>query len=345
MATYVPTYLLGVGERITEAAAGSLVAEPFNQPGEAVPVRAVFVNDGKAPLTVRATFSASRGFRPAPAEITQAAPAGATIAMAVRLVSDGTLRKGTGQVRMEAQMGLERLVRVAAFGVGESMGRLPPAPGPIVIDGKLDDWGVLATKAMPIGMIADISQCANGNKELWKGPDDLGAKIYAGWTPQALYVAVAVTDDAVLPTPPGAKDPWSYDAVEVFLDGRSFEMQWQPQPTENCYQIGVSPAKDGMPSNTRVFGKILAGLQTATSLTNKGYIVELMIPLTSANFPAGGWKAGRPIKLSVLVNDKDDPAASGRKYVFGWAASPKGENYMDTSGWQILTLSKREETQ
>ena len=225
------------------------------------------------------------------------------------------------------------------------MGRLPPAPGPIVIDGKLDDWGVLVTKAMPIGMIADISQCANGNKELWKGPDDLGAKIYAGWTPQALYVAVAVTDDAVLPTPPGAKDPWSYDAVEVFLDGRSFEMQWQPQPTENCYQIGVSPAKDGMPSNTRVLGKILAGLQTATSLTDKGYIVELMIPLTSANFPAGGWKAGRPIKLSVLVNDKDDPAASGRKYVFGWAASPKGENYMDTSGWQILTLSKREETQ
>jgi hypothetical protein len=44
--------------------------------------------------------------------------------------------------------------------------------------------------------------------------------------------------------------------------------------------------------------------------------------------------------MSVLLNDKDDPEAEGRKQCFGWAFSKEGANYRDTSGWQTLTLAK-----
>ena len=87
--------------------------------------------------------------------------------------------------------------------------------------------------------------------------------------------------------------------IELFVDGRAFDMQWQKDPTEGCYQIGVSPGKDDVPMNAMVYQKTLAGLQSATTLTDTGYIIEIGIPLTPRNFPAGEWKAGRPIKLSV----------------------------------------------
>jgi len=67
--------------------------------------------------------------------------------------------------------------------------------------------------------------------------------------------------------------------------------------------------------------------------------MEMGIPLTPANFPASAeWKAGRPIKMSVLINDKDDPKASGRRICLGWGFSPNGANHNDTSGWQTLRL-------
>jgi hypothetical protein len=85
----------------------------------------------------------------------------------------------------------------------------------------------------------------------------------------------------------------------------------------------------------------MTGATMMTSVTDKGYIVEMSLPVTPLNFPASEeWKEGRPIKMSVLINDKDDPKASGRKIVLGWAFSPDGANYRDTSGWQTLRLVK-----
>jgi hypothetical protein len=336
--TYVPTYVRGVGA-IEEAVASGMTAPMFNRIGEAVPVSATLVNDGAAPLPVAATFTASAGFRAEPARIERTLPAGQSATVPVRLVPEGAPRKGAGQVLMEAQLGAERLVRMVSFGVGESEGTVPRAPGAIKVDGRLDDWGGLITTGMPVGVVVDAAQQVNGATDAWKGPRDLSGNIHAVWTPQMLYAAIVVTDDQIVPARPGG-DPWGVDAIEFFVDGRAFDMQWQKEPSEGCYQIGVSPGKGDVPMNAMVYQKTVTGLQAATTLTDKGYIIELGIPLTPRNFPAGEWKAGRPVKLSVLFNDKDDPVAPGRKYTFGWAPSPRGANYNDTSGWQTLILGE-----
>jgi len=144
-----------------------------------------------------------------------------------------------------------------------------------------------------------------------------------------------VTDDTVVPAPPGAA-PWDSDAVEVCIDGRGAAFQYQKEPTEGVYQIGISPAD---PPVVRVLSKSpVAGLQTASRRTPGGYFISLRVPLTAQNFPAGDLRAGRPLKMSVLLDDKDDPQAA-RKNVFGWHGSPNGANYADTSGWKTVILT------
>ncbi len=337
--TYVPTYLRGVGTTMMEAPLSGLTAPMFNLPGEKVPVAVLLVNDDRTAMKAEATLTVSPGFRVEPAAVRRTLAVGESYRATVMLVPEGAARKGVGQVRMELALGQERLVRLASFGVGESAGTVQAMPGPVTIDGRLNDWGGLVTTGMPAGVVVDATQFANGQSNAWQGAADLSAKIYAAWTPQALYVAVDVTDNQVVTAQPGAS-PWGADAIELFVDGRSFDMQWQSDPTEGCYQIGVSPAKGAVPSNTLIFQKSMPDLQTATALTDTGYVVEFRIPLTARNFPAGGWAAGRPLKMSVLLNDKDDSQAEGRKQCFGWAFSKDGANYRDATGWQTLRLGE-----
>jgi hypothetical protein len=108
--------------------------------------------------------------------------------------------------------------------------------------------------------------------------------------------------------------------------------------TEGCYQIGLSPSLDSAAPVTRILSKTpLLGLKTSITRSEHGYFASLQISLTTANFPAGKMRAGemragRPLKLSVLLDDKDDPKAGHRKNVFDWSFSPSGANYADTSG-------------
>ncbi len=339
---FMPLYLLGVGEKITEVPGSSLEVQVFNAPGKTIPGKAVFVNRGKAAAELSADFIVSRGFNADPSHVSHNLAAGAIYEIPFTLVPEATLLKGNAQVRIEAKIGTDPFVQIAAFGVGESSGAIPFTETQIKADGKLDDWGEIVSKGTPTGVIAQAAQLANGDPKTWSGPDDLSANIYAAWTADALCVAVVVRDDKVLVASPGA-EPWNFDCVELFVDGRSFEMQWQVAPTEGCYQIAVSPAKDKTPSASQVFRKTMPGLQTGTSLTEDGYVIEYVLPLSRDNFPAGKWENGRPIKMSVLVNDKDNPDTTGRDTTLGWAFSKGGANYGDTSGWQPLVLEKKKQ--
>jgi hypothetical protein len=339
--TFVPTYLRGVGEPIIEMPTSNLGVEPFNLSGAAIPAKATFVNGGPSPCVLTAEFSASKGFVPEPMRVTENIPAGKEKEFDVKLIPDGTVLKGCGKLAVAATMGAQTLERMTSFSFGESAGTVPMKPGNIHIDGKLDDWGTLVSRRPPIGLVSGREDFANGTVGLWKGSDDLSGKIYAAWDPKALYVAVVVNDQKVVPARDGS-DPWTVDCVEVFIDGRSFDMQFQQEPTEGCYQIGVSPSLGEGRPNTKVFQKTLS-LMTASSLTDKGYIVEMAVPFSNENFPAGDWKAGRAIRLSVLMNDKDDPDSPERKYTLGWAFSPGGANCGDTTGWKLLKLQQESE--
>ncbi|MDQ3812955.1 MAG: CBM9 family sugar-binding protein, partial [Armatimonadota bacterium] len=263
---------------------------------------------------------------------------GERVEIPLSLVPEGTF-VGTGRIFLDATLGPERILRTATFAVGEGGAKLPLARTALAVDGKLDDWQPLGDTAV-MGAIADAAQITSGDKNSWHGPDDLSAKIYAAWAKDAIYAAVAVTDDQVVGTPAGAA-PYDHDGIEFFLDGRASDMQWQKQPTEGVYQIVIGPGEKGNEPVVQVLAKSpLQGLTTALSRTTNGYIVEIKIPLTLQNFPAGDWNEGRAVRLSVLVDDKDDPKATARENVLGWSFSPEGKNFSDTSGWKTLVLSQ-----
>ncbi|MBW3635396.1 MAG: right-handed parallel beta-helix repeat-containing protein [Armatimonadetes bacterium] len=336
VASYVPTYILGVGKEVREVPGSTLTAQAFNAPNASVPVKAVFINDTTQTQNLSAQFSATQGYTPTPATLTRTLKPNEKVEIPLTLAAQNT-PVGLGRLTMEATLGTERIYRSATFAVGEGGGKLPAASTPLRIDGQLDDWAELG-EAAQMGAIADAAQLTGGSQSTWKGASDLSARIHAAWTPTALYAAVKVTDDRVVPAPVG-QPAYEYDAVELFFDGRASDMQWQERHTEGVSQIVIGPASQGDKPHMAVLSRSpLQGVETAFSRLADGYIVEMKIPLTRENFPAADWNTGRTVKMSVLVNDKDDPASAQRENVLGWSFSPLGKNYQDTSGWKTLVL-------
>jgi hypothetical protein len=346
LVTYNPTYLRGIGATFSESPSGVLQARVFNLAEQPVPASVTFVNEGQAPAPLKVSFEPSAGFAVEPASVSQDLAPGETKEISLTLKPDGTFRRGTGMLRMKATLGPETLRRVAVFTVGEGDSKLPKAPGVITVDGRLDDWGSVVSERVPLATVNDASQYLAGPKDGWKGPADLSARYHAAWTTQALYVAVAVADDKVI-AGTGARTIWGdvdvskSDAVEISLDGRAPDMQWQKEINKGCLDVTVSPAEPGKPPARRLNGKTWqTNVVAATTLTPTGYVVEMMIPLTAMHYPAGQWEPGRPVKLSLLIFDADDSAADAKRKVLGWSVSPNQKNEEDASGWATVILEK-----
>ncbi len=345
LATYNPTYLRGIGETFSESPSGVLRAQVFNLAEHPVPASVTFVNESQESVPLKAHFSPSAGFLVEPAAVEQELAANATCEIPIMLTPDGTFRRGTGMLRMEATLGAETMQRIAVFSVGEGDNKLPKAPAGFEIDGKLDDWGAIVADGLPLATINDASQVLSGPEGGWKGPKDLSASIYGAWTEEALYVAVVVEDDKVI-TSAGAKTEWGSvdvskgDAVQVSFDGRAADMQWQRELNKGCLDVTVCPAEDGQKPAMRLNHRTWqTNVVAATALTDSGYILEMKIPLEAGHYPAGQWKAGRPVKLSVLIRDADDPATPTERKVLGWGVSPNLKNDEDTSGWATVILA------
>lgn len=334
LVTYNPTYVHGVSETVVEAPSGILTVRAFNLADQPVPASVVFANDGAEPVTLKATFTPSAGFTVVPATLARKLAPGETWEAPLAVTPDGSVRKGAGMLRMAATVGPDSINRVAVFTIGEGENKLPAAPKPPTVDGRLEDWGALVASRVPLAMIGDASQCLTGNTNAWKGPADLSARLYGAWTTQAVHLAVVVTDDRVL-----AGDAAVGDSIAISLDGRAPDMQWQQDLTRGCYHAVIRPLSNGQASLVPTWScQGMKGVTAAAVLSSTGYVVEFTIPLTAGNFPAGDWSPGRPIRLSVLVNDVDDPAPGTVPRTFGWGASPKGDNDTDTSGWATVLL-------
>jgi hypothetical protein len=354
LVTYNPTYLRGIGATFSESPSGVLQAQIYNVANRPVPASVTFVNEGREAATLKAGFSSSSGFTVEPAAVSHELAAGEKREIPLTLKPDGTFGRGTGMLRMEAVLGQESIRRVAVFTVGESDSKLPKAPGVITVDGRLDDWGAVVKDAVPLATVNDASQVLAGPQHGWKGPQDLSARFYGAWTEEALYLAVAVQDDQVIAAS-GSKDEWGSvevtrsDAVQVSLDGRAPDMQWQREVNKGCYDVTISPTAQDLGPAFRGYNWRVAhvkDVQMATTRTPAGYTVEMKIPLTAANFPDGQWQAGRPVRLSLVVFDADDPAGGAQRKILGWGVSRGpaaalgrvSRNSEDTSGWATVIL-------
>ena len=335
-ATHLPTYVRGIGANVIEAPIAGIQAQSFNAPGAVVPATATFTNETRAPQKLTTTF-ASQGFTITPASLSRTLAPGATITVPIALKPLSKATRGNAEVRMEARLGGQTIRRASAFLVGEGGGVIPLSPVALTLDGRVEDWKALGSAAL-LGSISDASQISQGEKPAWKGPSDASAKISAAWTKDALWVLAEVEDDVLIPAPANSA-PWESDAIELFVDGRDATFQYIKEHTPGVYQIGVSPGAQGQGAKVQVLAKSnLEGLQAATSRTAKGYAVEIRIPLSAQNFP-GGVAPGRPIRLSLQLDDRDD-ANAPRQNVLGWSASAEGRNYADTSGWKTLVLGR-----
>jgi len=232
---------------------------------------------------------------------------------------------------------------------GEVAGVIPYAKDTIKLDGETDDWGDIS-KTAPLIKLDDFKLSGMGDGKKWSGPDDLSAKFYVAWNEKGLYWLLLVKDDHPLGCPDDLQ-PYESDAVEIFFDGRSPEMQQDTNASEGTVQMVVSPALDGKKSKYYLRPKN-QNPETVTKKLPDGYVLEGFIPFDKAVFPAGEWKPERAVKLAFHILDHDDPALLGKDgdsdfAGLEWGASWEDVNvknnqvtYADTSGWKILILKK-----
>lgn len=350
---YRPVFLRGVDGAVAPVSVIQLNVRKFNAVGAAVPVGLELFNAGGEPAALRADLRAGAGFRAEPATWETTLAPGARVTLRAQLVPEGTVPGKLSRVRIDGQFGAMPLCRVSSFAIGEGAGTIPHVAQAIVVDGKTDDWGDLE-KRVPLVELADFEQDGFGNARHWSGADDLSAKFYASWTKQGIYWLVLVRDDRPLGCPDGVAAHES-DAIEIFLDGRSAEMQWDPKPAEGTVQLGVSPAVERRPSAFYRRPEHLSA-DTATGILDGGYLIEGFIPFDPISFPAGEWRTGRAVRLALNVLDRDNPKILGTGYsrglsALGWGTTrvmeksrdtgkvrPVIRTHMNTTGWRTLTL-------
>ncbi|MBN1587451.1 MAG: hypothetical protein JW937_08535 [Candidatus Omnitrophica bacterium] len=156
------------------------------------------------------------------------------------------------------------------------------APGPVTIDGNLDDWDL----SQPLEIRAK-NQVAFG-AGAWLGPQDLSYTGYHMWDEDALYVAYEFKDEKVVQEKTGA-DMWEGDHMELWVD---VELQADYEEAVNSaddFQFGLSPGNFGtLPPEIHVWTPDLnpeqlaqvTDMQIGASKTGDGYLLEVRLPVS-----------------------------------------------------------------
>lgn len=163
--------------------------------------------------------------------------------------------------------------------------------------------------------------------DIWvTGNSGATAKVKTMWDNENLYVIADVTDPVLNKS---NENVWEQDSVEIFLD--------QNNNKTSSYQGDDSQIRVNFENTVTVSGYNPEGLKTQTSITDKGYIVELAIPLTEIEA-----KDGYIVGFDVQVNDADE--AGVRTGVVTWC-DPSGSSYASTSGFGNIRFVNNEEAE
>ena len=213
------------------------------------------------------------------------------------------------------------LKRTHAVAVDRSL-PIPRQDAPVVVDGKLDEWGELPiVAARPNQVRGDVSS--------WTGPDDASFRFAVRHDDQNVYVAVAVTDEQTEIRP--GRRTWHQDGVEVRVDAR-------PDPArsnnrggnDGTDNLAVLMVPGETPDQTRFYQKRqnAPDVRAACVLSDGGYVAEVAIPAQSLDVAQQGpWKA---IRLNITVNDVDDE--TGQPAHLYWRPDWRGDETYPGSG-------------
>ena len=222
----------------------------------------------------------------------------------------------------------------------------------ITIDGSLDDWqGIPALK---------IDQRLPGKQLLAAGQHptdaDFSAQLRIAWSPEALYLAVEVTDDKFVVNPqsrPG--NGWRNDSLQLFFDtlgdGRDKRSHGIGQ---DDWSYGIYPEPDGktlyayrhhapdIQLTTGVTGArsetIDPDIRCVLTRTPQGYLYEIALPQRSL-LPLK-LTAGQKFGMGVLLNDQDSGTPMPRSRLV-WGLQPLIPNDRPDL-WPLVILTEKQ---
>ncbi|MFZ5893476.1 MAG: sugar-binding protein [Myxococcota bacterium] len=179
---------------------------------------------------------------------------------------------------------------------------------PVVVDGRLDEWGKLAFAPQGVLPPADKDEASNRI-----APADLSFSFDLTYDDENVYVAVQVRDDVVVSE--STKYPWLQDGIEVSIDVRD-----EPERAANrrIYSdawktyayLAVSPPDDQGGVSLFDRQRIPKTVRVVCVRTPDGYAAEMAFPHAALNAtrPQGEW---RSLRFNVGIQEHDAPSVPG----------------------------------
>jgi hypothetical protein len=144
------------------------------------------------------------------------------------------------------------------------------APGPVIIDGQLDEWS--AAQPLPVDSREQILR----GGAAWPGPEEASFTLYCMWDDTSFYVAARVRDLDHIQNEIGPS-VWRGDTVWLYFDTRG-----------NHGRVDVKLTLAQTPSGPQVWNwtaqAFLPGAQLAWQPAEGGYVYETALPLQSLNY-------------------------------------------------------------
>ncbi len=213
-----------------------------------------------------------------------------------------------------ARAGLRSVVRVRVeprgAGIGEVLGRVgirrvvplarqAPAQG-------LGESAFVPPALERRDQVVELLAAAAMDRQDWKGPADLSARLFAGWSPDALVLEVRAADDVTC-WAPVAPDMWQADSLQVGIavPGRTGHQELGLALIEGKPVVYRWASPDGKPSVLDLPARVTQAAGVTT--------YHLEIPAKTLGLPAFAPK--QRLGLAFLVNDSD---GAGRKQWVEW---------------------------
>lgn len=208
---------------------------------------------------------------------------------------------------------------------------------PVTIDGDLSDW-----PEKPAGVITEEDNVpAGGLEKVDKRKQILNGRFYAKWDDQYLYLAADVADEYVVvniaPQDKGAY--YRTDSIEFYLDpGRAGSqaglMKLAILPFDTEGNVEAVRHEDARPGPVAVTNP---GIKVASKRTDKGYSIEVAIPLADLGIEA---QPGVTLGFSQTIHNSNAKNAKVGEYVrtnmLAWNNLP--EVWAHPEYWGELTL-------
>jgi hypothetical protein len=180
------------------------------------------------------------------------------------------------------------------------------APGPVTLDGRLDEWS--GSFCTPVHY---------GHARLL----DRAAQFFLMWDEAALYIGLRCLD-RTRANPGAAEAVYNGDAVELYLDARPQSalrgQAWTPGAVHLFYSPFEGTAlkpRWAMRQGIATSAPALEGVVVAATVEDWGYEVEFKVPWV--NFPEFQPRPGAVLALDAELCSSDGGARTDRTFAYG----------------------------